>query len=848
MQGHTPNMLVCNRLVSALAVVAVLIATGLPAPARTRKGEKFLKEGKQAEVKKDWDAALELYEQALAEDPADPAYVMAAQRVRFQAGQMHLDKGKKLRNEGNLEEAAREFQKAVATDPSSTLALQELNRTLGLIERQKKQAEEGKQPEKVKSPQEEAQERMDKMIESIQPVPELKPAGRRITSLKMNNQPVRVLFETLGKLGGLNVIFDPEFQNPTRNFSVDLANINIAEGLDYLGVLTKSYWKPLSANTIFVTNENPTKRRDYEDYVVKAFYIKNVTTPQELQEVANVLRSLADIRRVFPYPSQNAIMVRGSVDQVRLAEKLVQDMDKPRAEVVVDVYVIEANRTRTRELAATFVSGGTNGLSIPVSFTPRAILSRPGVNGSDNGASDGDGTNGDTGGGSQTGSILVSNLGKLTGKDFSITLPNAIFKALMSDRGTRLMLSPQVRAADGAKSSLKIGDRYPYATGSFQPGVGTVGISPLVSTQFQFADVGVNVDITPKIHGADEVSMQVDIDISNIRDRIDVGGLSQPVIGQRKLSHAVRLREGEVSVLGGLMSDLDTRNRSGTAGLADVPVLKYLFSGDSREKTDSELLIALIPHIVRYQDVTPTNIKQVAAGSDTLVKLSYSAGAEDEKPGAKPEEVKPAPPPLAPAKPPIPVPGMPGAAPAPQPEEPKPQAPAEPPAAAPAPPAAGLPAAPPPEAGTPKPETAGLAAPATKVLFLPEQVQAQLSGAVIVTLEVDGAADLAGAPFRVKWDPKVLRLNEIVRGALFAEGGQQPIYTRNILNDTGDASVNLSRLPGSPGVNGRGSLVVFTFQAVGKGTTQVRLPELNLRNSQMQAIAASPPVLTVTVQ
>lgn len=352
---------------------------------------------------------------------------------------------------------------------------------------------------------------------------------------------------------------------------------------------------------------------------------------------------------------------------------------------------------------------------------------------------------------------------------------------------------------------MKLGDKFPYATGSFQPGVGAVGVSPLVSTQFQFADVGVNVDLTPTIHTDEEVTLQVEIDISNVRDRIDVGGLSQPVIGQRKLTQSVRLRQGEVSVVGGLMVDQDTRSLSGTPGLANIPILGRLFSGEAIEKNKSELLIALVPHLVRTPEITPENLRGIAVGTDATVKLSYAprmTGSEVAAagPAPAPEPAQPA----QPARPPLPfaLPGM---------------------------PAGAQPAAP-------------------RARFAEPRVQAPLSAAVTLSLELDNAADIAQAPMKITWDPKILRLNEAEKGTLLSGDGQQPMFTRNIRNDAGEASIVLSRLPGAGGVTGSGPLVKLTFQAVGKGTTEVKVVDLNLRTTQMQPVNIEAPTAQVEVQ
>lgn len=764
---------------------------------RTRKGDKLLKDGQLAEVKRDFDTALELYEQALVTDPQDTGYLLAVRRVRFQAGQAHVDKGLKLREEGKLEEALAEFQRAFATDPSSSIAAVELKRTAEMIDA-KKRKESGEAAPPAQGA-EAARRELEERIAAIQPVPELRPISRQISTLKMNNQPVKVLFETLGKLAGVNVIWDPEYQSSGKNFSIDLTNTTLDQALDHLSVLTKTYWKPLSANTIFLTNDNVTKRRDHEDMVVKTFYLKNLTTPQELQEIATILRSVTDIRRVFTYNAQNIIMVRGTVDQVALAEKLVADLDKMKGEVVVDVVVMEANRARTRDIAATFLSGNNQGLRVPISFT---------------GGTRAPSSSSDSTGGTPTtpSTSTATNILSLNGlnalgsaQNWSVQVPNAVFQALMSDRGTKVLVSPQIRAAHGVKASLKIGDKYPYATGSFQPGIGAVGVSPLVSTQFQFADVGVNVDLTPTIHGGDEVTMQVEIDVSNIRDNIDVGGLKQPVIGQRKFSQNIRLRQGEISLVGGLSQNQDTRVLSGTAGLAQIPILGRLFSGESVERTQGELLIALIPHVVRAPDINDLNLRGVAAGTDTVVKLSVAprpAAAEPPKAAEAPKSDAPT---TAMPKPVVPI------GPLPVPVAPKASAP-------------------------------------FAVRFNPSQAALQPGAEFTVDVLAENATDLFGAPMRLRWDAKVLRLVEVTRGPLFASDGQQPVFTRNIRNDEGEAVIVLNRPSGSTGVSGSGTLLTLTFQAVAKGSTAISALELNARNSQLQPIEAQPAPAIINVE
>lgn len=369
-------------------------------------------------------------------------------------------------------------------------------------------------------------------------------------------------------------------------------------------------------------------------------------------------------------------------------------------------------------------------------------------------------------------------------------MPGALLQAVMSDTSTKVMQSPQVRVSDGQKVELKIGDRIPYASGSFQPGIGTVGVSPLVSTQFQFADTGVNLTITPHVHGNDEVTLDITADISNVSRNVSIGGLDQPVISQRKTDAHIRVKDGEVSLLGGLMQTQESNTANGIPGLVNIPILgKYLFGGTSKDKSRSELLVAVIPHIVRKPDVDGLDLRGVAVGPDQGLKLRFAPRKE------------------------------------------------EPPAAAPAPnaPAAAAPTATAPASGT-------------ALMFNPAAVQAALGGPVVVTFEAANVTDVVSVPIKLRWDPKILRLNQVTPAALLVRDGNVNPPSLDIRNDSGEATIEITRAAGAPGVSGSGALMQFTFNAIGKGSTTIAVTEVNLKNSKQEPIAASGPSAVVNVQ
>ena len=223
--------------------------------------------------------------------------------------------------------------------------------------------------------------------------------------------------------------------------------------------------------------------------------------------------------------------------------------------------------------------------------------------------------------GNTTGSISLNSLAQLNATNFQVTVGSATAFFLYTDSTSKILQQPQIRALDGQKASLKLGQRIPVATGSFQPGIGGVGINPLVNTQFNYIDVGVNVDITPRIHGLDEVTLKIAMDISAVDSFQNIGGIQQPVIGQRKIEQEIRLKEGEANIMGGLLEETDTKNLQGIPGLAQIPFFRYLFSNDQKQRQDNELVFMLVPHIVRAQEINASNTKPIDVGTANVIQL-----------------------------------------------------------------------------------------------------------------------------------------------------------------------------------------------------------------------------------
>src|ERR1700691_5362264 len=575
-----------RRLMPAAIGLLVLLSI---LPAIADKAKTIYEKAQDAEARQNYVAAYDLYKQAYDLKPTDVRYRTSFERMRSRVAQEIVHQGQVLRDDGKLQEAVAEFQKAIGIDPSLFIAQQELKRTLQMIN-------DANQPPPQSAGPPSSLER--KVHDAVGPV-ELAAISTVPITVKLTEDS-KVIYQTIGQLAGINVLFDPDYTS--RRIKVELNGVTLEDALQITALESKTFWRPVTSNTIFVAQDNPAKRKELEQSVLKTFYLTNLSQPTELQDVVNAIRAVLDVQRVQQLLSQNALVVRGTPDQIALAEKLVEDLDKARPEVIVDIAVLQISKDRSRTL----------GLSPPTSAT---VTLQANINTSTSTTT----TTSTTGSTSSSGTGLELNT--LNANDFQVAIGSANLSAVMGDSDTKMLQNPQVRALDNQKATLQIGERVPVATGSFQPGIGGVGINPLVNTQFQYLDVGVNIDITPRVHAGGEISLKLSMDVSDVDSYVSIGGISQPVIGQRKIENDIRLKDGEVSVLGGMMEDSKTKALTGIPGLASIPILKYLFAQDTSDHSTNEIVFVIIPHIIRGPEGSHGNVDLLDVGTANALSL-----------------------------------------------------------------------------------------------------------------------------------------------------------------------------------------------------------------------------------
>jgi general secretion pathway protein D len=768
--------------ISRPALVLLLVALAA-LPLLADKAKDLYDKGRDAEARQQYEAAFDFYRQAYQLKPKDLRYRAAFEHSRFDAGAEAVHRGQQLREEGKLQEALAEFQKAAAIDPSSFIAKQEITRTLKLINDQ-----QNPQPPAAGVPG--SLER--KIHEAGGPV-ELTPISNVPVTLKMLNTKSDVVYRTVGQLAGINVLFDPDYT--PRPINVDLNGVSLEDALEITALESKTFWRPVTPNTIFIATDNPAKRKELEQSVLKTFYLTNLSQPTELQDVVNAIRAVLDVQRVQQLLSQNALVVRGTPDQIALAQKLVEDLDKARPEVIVDIAVMQVSKDRSRTL----------GLSPPTSAT---VTLQPNINqttttttGTTNSGAGGTVTQ-STGNGSN-GSISLNTLGNLNATDFQVTIPSANLSAVMGQSDTKLIQNPQIRALDGQKASLKIGDRVPVATGSFQPGIGGVGINPLVNTQFQYLDVGVNIDITPHVHANGEVTLKILMDVSAVTGQQNIGGISQPIIGQRKIEHEIRLKDGEANLLGGIMEDQQTKSLSGIPGLAQIPILKYLFGQTTQDHSENQIVFAIVPHIIRATDVQEINQRPIDIGTATTIGLRHVASKSQAVPAGQ---------------------SLPAIAPAPANQT----APGQP------------------QTRTNNPGQSST--PAASFLFDPPTVQATKGNTFAVNLLISGAQNVYSVPVQLNYDPKILQLVNVSNGGFLSQDGQAVALVHREDEALGQSQITATRPPGAGGVSGQGAVVTMTFEAKATGQTPLTITRGGARDPGLQAITVNGAQAAVTVQ
>jgi general secretion pathway protein D len=769
--------------------VLASIATAPSAHAQT--AGTWNKRGQEAELREDYDAAYEDYLHAHQKSPKDMRYQERLDRMRFQAAAVHVDRGRVLRQSGDIAGALNQFTRALQIDPGNESAAQEIQIT--------QRADQGPAAQAGSSAGEsvEAATAIRDTADITAPV-ELKPLSDDLITLSMVEDP-KVVYQAIGKEAGLNVLFDPDFtpSNQTeKRIPVNLNSVTLSDALRIVGTLSNTFYKPVTSDTIFVASNTRDKHTNLDEMAVQTFYLTNLSQANDINDILNALRQvLTPDDKILAIPTQNAIVMRAPPSHLVLAEKLINDLDRTRAEVVVDVAILEVNRDKIRNL----------GITLPQSFgiTPQASPNSTNANGTTT-------TTGATGSGSNPSSFTLNTLANTNATNFAVSISGGTVNALLSDADTRVLQNPSVRATDGQQATLKIGSRIPIATGSYSAGAATgitAGIG--VQTQFSYIDIGVTIDMTPTIHLDHEVTLKLNVENSTQSGSVTIEGVTEPIIGTRSDKTTIQLRDGEPCLLAGILTKEDNSSNSGTPGLSDIPLLRYFFGSIYKENDLDEVVFILIPHIVRESVVTRLNTRAIDTGTSADIELRRDPNAEEALQLDNSAQSTPAGSTTSAAN----------AA-----NAMVQQLPQQ--AMRPTPPGAGSAAKP-----------AAPAGPPIAFAVIPTVSTQTVGSTFRASISLAGARDVYSVPVQVQFDPKILQLVNVDTGGLLAGDGQ-PVALVHRDEGNGLVTISASRPPGVSGVNGQGELCILTFKALAAGDSNITLVKVGARNSSMLSLPA----------
>jgi len=549
-------------LLAALAGIIVLSGCATGAAMRAAR---------LAESQQDFDRAVVEYTKVVRDHPTNRSARASLEQAKLRAAQDHSTRARRLASIGKLEEAVVEYQIASELNPTNADTQEELARARSQLRAKISVTEEGKT-------------QLETIIENSMNAPlpgtELPRDIKMPDSLIFREAGSRAVYAAIAQFANLSIAFDPTFRE--QPITVDLRNVTLEDALNAVALSTRTFWRVTGPQTLTVVPDTPAKRREYEEEVVRTFYLSNA----DVKETVDILRIVVDARRISSVTATNAIVVKDTPERISAAGKIISAIDKARPEVVIDVELLEVDRTTLKEY----------GLQV-------ASPNSPGIDG----AADVNRTG-----------LTLRDVRNLTQAGMFLTnLPGLYYRLLKTDSATRVLANPQLRTSEGVAAQARWGERVPVPVTTFSP-IAAGGVQTQPITSFNYENIGVNIDITPRTHHDDDVSLAVRVEVSSISGT-GFGGL--PTFGNRTINTVIRLKDGETNMLAGLIRDEERDSLSGIPGLSDIPVVGRLFAHNHKQTQETDIIMTLTPRIVRILDLRAEDLQPFRVGRDSSLPL-----------------------------------------------------------------------------------------------------------------------------------------------------------------------------------------------------------------------------------
>ncbi|HZN55331.1 MAG TPA: secretin N-terminal domain-containing protein [Candidatus Polarisedimenticolaceae bacterium] len=796
---------------AALALL-ILAATGCAASKAFHTAEHEAR-------RENWDQAVLNYSKATALDPGNSRYDIALARAKLKASAQHFEKAKRYAKSAQWDLAVAEYQQTLLLYPGNQHAADELDKALAMIRRR------DEQPSEIQRMKEQAKK------DALAP-PKLSAKSNIPIQVQFRDRPIGQIFDVIGKASGINFIYD-EKTDLNKPMTIEIGSVTIEKALDILMLQTKNFYKVIDEHTLLIAPDNRQTRQVLEDQVIRTFYLSSAETKQ----VVAVIRTLLNSRQVAENDALNSVSIKDTPDKVAIAEKLIESNDKSKGEVIIDVQLMEINRKTLQTLGIDLSSK-----SLSLTFQ--------------------DGKS----------SVPLNNLSTLKQKGNWLIgpIPSVVLNFLKSDTDTKAIAQPQLRVSEGEKAEIVIANRVPIPNTSFNSSQ-TVGGNIVPITSFTYQNVGITLQIEPRVHHNKEVTLKVQVEVSNLAGTVDLGtGVTQPIIGTRQVQTVIRLRDGESNLLAGLIKRDDTTSKSGVIGITDIPGIGDVFSTRNIDRQETDIVLTLTPYIVRIPDIQEDDLQTLWVGTEDNMRLRGSVrGVMGVSPFQEPEDngksLEIAPNPAKPYLPPVASPEAQKSGTGPVIEHGREGAPVPAPAPGggggggggttvpvPVPTPEGSPQEAPPTEETPSetaggetvdenaaPETPPAVGPAT-VRLVPSAPSFRVGDRVIVEARIENATNVGSVPFHLRYNRQVLEfVPPAVQGPFLNGDGANTVFLANDANGGGEIVVGLSRLGGGEGISGAGTLATFQFQAINPGDCGFAWAGASVKDPQARNVPAS---------
>ncbi|MFZ2053205.1 MAG: secretin N-terminal domain-containing protein [Candidatus Aminicenantales bacterium] len=687
-------------------------------------GPQYFKMGNEAEINKDWDQAIQHYEKAIAEKPNEYAYKMSLMRVRLSASMSYLRSARNFVAQGRIEEALKDYEKALAYDPQNRSIFEEMRRLT-------------QEAPPVAEPEEE-------IIEY--PV-KLKAPPDKI-ELKFTEASLRSIFQALGKHSGMNIIFDELFKD--MPMTIDIAGKQFEKAVAYLCLASKNFYRVIDEQTLVIIPDQPVKRIQYEQHAIKVFYLSNINAQDIFAALQQMLRSQIRAPNIFVDKTLNTVTIRDTPANLMLAAKLIRKWDKPRGEIVVDLEIMEVSRQKLREIGVD-LDNAALGLR----------YAGPGA------AED-------------AGWYKLGELKLGASSSYQVSLPSALIRFLQADSDTKVLAQPRLRGVGDEEMRTLVGQKVPIPQTTFTP-IAAGGVSQQPITSFTYQDVGLEITIKPKIHLEKEITLEIEVKITNIAGS---GFADIPIISNREIKNVIRLKDGETNLLAGLLRDEERRSLSGIAGLAGIPIIGNLFGSTDKTIDQSDLVLTVTPYIIRSLPRTAEDDKPLWIELEGISSISRGDRSQIDEITRREMEM--------------------GEETAvmrtPEAEEDKPQ------------------------------EDLG----ASEVSLDPANFEVPQGREFRISANVRSQQEIGNMSFSLSFNPQIVKLKDIIEGGFIRMPGAQVPFLKNIAE--GSCTIGFSSPQPAQGLKGGGNLAILVFDAVAPGETRIMVTAVSANTPRGQSI------------